>query len=195
MNVLILGSEGFLGLNLSDKLQNSGLNVFRANRSVLNFGDRNDAEILSTLIVELNPDIIINAIGQIDTQEDATVTSLFNSIFLPTSLLFSHFRNVECAKKVSVLTFGSESEGQPRRRYPLYSALKTAEAALIITAIDYFSNTNISWPRIKLPRLNGGLGSVDIQKELLPGIKSVDMVWDEVKAILGIIDNFGETNG
>ena len=195
MNVLILGSEGFLGLNLSDKLQNSGLNVFRANRSVLNFGDRNDAEILSTLIVELNPDIIINAIGQIDTQEDATVTSLFNSIFLPTSLLFSHFRNVECAKKVSVLTFGSESEGQPRRRYPLYSALKTAEAALIITAIDYFSNTNISWPRIKLPRLNGGLGSVDIQKELLPGIKSVDMVWEEVKAILGIIDNFGETNG
>lgn len=194
MNVLILGSEGFLGLNLSAKLQNCGLNVFRANRSVLNFGYGNEAEILSRLIVELNPDIIINAVGQIDTQEEATVTSLFNSIFLPTSLLFSHFRNVECAKKVSVLTFGSESEGQPRRRYPVYSALKTAEAALVITAIDYFSNTNISWPRIKLPRLNGGLGAVDIQKGLLPDIKSIDMVWDEVKAILGINDNFGETN-
>lgn len=195
MNVIILGSEGFLGLNLSAKLQNIGLNVFRANRSVLNFGDGNEAVILSRLIVELNPDIIINAVGQIDTQEEATVTSLFNSIFLPTTLLFNHFKDVECANKVSVLTFGSESEGQPRGKYPLYSALKTAEAALVITAIDYFSNTNISWPRLKLPRLNGGLGSVDIQKELHPETKSIDTIWDEVKAILGIIDNFEETNG
>ena len=195
MNVIILGSEGFLGLNLSARLQNCGLNVFRADRSVLNFGGGNEAEILSRLIVKLNPDIIINAVGQIDTQAEATVTSLFNSIFLPTALLFSHFRDMECAKKVSVLTFGSESEGQPRGRYPVYSALKTAEAALLITASDYFSNTNISWPRLKLPRLNGGLGSVDIQKGLHLETKSIDMVWDEVKAKLGIIDNFEETNG
>lgn len=192
---MILGSDGFLGLNLSSKLQSCGIDVVRANRSVLNFGDGNEAEILSRLIVELNPDIIINAVGQIDTQEEATVTSLFNSIFLPTTLLFRHFRDVGCAKNVSVLTFGSESEGQPRGRYPIYSALKTAEAALVITAIDYFSNTNISWPRLKLPRLSGGLGSVGVQNGLLVETKSVDMVWEEVKSILGITDKFGETNG
>lgn len=195
MNVIILGSGGFLGSNLSDKLQGCGINVFRANRSILNFGDGNEAEALSKLIEELSPDIIINAIGQIDTQEEATLTSLFNSIFLPTTLLFMHFRDVKYAKKISLLTFGSEVEGQPRRRYPVYSALKTAEAALVITAIDNFSNTNISWNRLKLPRLNGGLGSADFPKRLPQETKSIDAVWEEVKVILGITENFGETNG
>ena len=194
MNIIILGSEGFLGLNLSAKLQSCGLNVFRANRSALNFGAGNEAEILSGLIVEFSPDVIINTVGQIDTQEESTVISLFNSLFLPTTLLFKHFQDVGSSKNISVLTFGSESEGQPRGRYPVYSALKTAEAALVITAIDYFSNTNISWPRLKLPRLNGGLGSVGVKKGLPLETESIDTVWGEVRAILGITEKFGETN-
>jgi hypothetical protein len=194
LNVIILGSEGFLGFNLSAKLQDCGMNVFRANRSVLNFGGGNEAEILSGLIVEFGPDIIINAVGQIDTQEESTVISLFNSIFMPTTLLFKHFQATGSSKNISVLTFGSESEGQPRGKYPVYSALKTAEAALVVTAIDYFSNTNISWPRLKLPRLNGGLGSIDVRRGLPVETKSIDMVWGEVKAILGITEKLGDTN-
>jgi nucleoside-diphosphate-sugar epimerase len=191
LNVIVLGSEGFLGSSLSTKLQSCGNNVFQINRSIVNFGGGNEAESLSQLIEQFCPDIVINAVGQIDLQEEATINSLFNSIFLPTALLFRHFQDKGSVTGVKVLTFGSESEGQPRGRYPLYAALKTAEASLVLTAADYFSKTNISWPRLKLPRLNGGLGSVEAPNETSTGTKSIDMVWDEVKEILGITEDLG----
>lgn len=193
--VVIFGADGFLGRNLATEFEGCGLNVLRVNRSLLSFGGGNEQFQLGTIIESFSPDIVVNALGQIDSQVEATPVSIFSSIFLPTFYLFDYFRTAEVGQQTTVLTFGSEAEGQPRKKYPIYSALKTAESNLVLTAREYFAKSNIRWLRLKLPRLDGGLGL-----EGLPGRQpsekvSFEIVWEKVRTALSLDYTLGEING
>jgi len=195
LRVLVFGADGFLGRSLSAEFERCGLNVLRVNRSLLSFGGGNEQFRLRTIIEDFSPDIVVNAIGQIDNQLEATPDSIFRSIFLPTFYLFDYFRSKEVARKVTVLTFGSEAEGQPRKKYPIYSALKTAEANLVLTAREYFAETNICWVRVKLPRLDGGLGLVGVSDRPPSEKVSFENVWKKVRTALRLDYTLGEING
>ena len=192
MKVIILGSRGYLGSNLVTEFENIGSIVLGTDRSTLSFGEGNELAQLRKLIEDFSPDVIVNALGKIDTQEASTPLDIFNSIFLPTFLLYSYFCEKNPAHKVSLLTFGSESEGEPRKNYPVYSAIKTAEATLVKTAVEVFLNTNVSWQRLTIPRLNGGLGKVGNQPDSHLERKSIEEVWAEVLITLNIRENPGE---
>lgn len=190
-----MGSDGFLGKNLSAKFEGYGFIVLRVNRLVLSFGNGDEQVRLKKTIENFSPDLIINALGGIDSQLEASATSIFNSIFLPTLTIFEYFRNTETKKQIKVLTFGSEAEGQPRRKYPIYSALKTAEANLVLTASEYYADSNIQWLRLKLPRLNGGLGVVGIPLGQPSENVGFEIVWEKVRVALGLDETYGESNG
>lgn len=194
LRVLIFGADGFLGKSLAAEFERCGLNVLRVNRLLLPFGGGNEQFRLRTIIEDFSPDIVVNAIGQIDNQLEATPDSIFSSIFLPTFYLFDYFRSAQVARKVTVLTFGSEAEGQPRKRYPIYSALKTAEANLVLTAGEYFAETNICWVRLKLPRLHGGLGLAGVADKPPSEKASFENVWKKVRTALALDYKLGEIN-
>ena len=162
---------------------------------MLSFGDGDEQVRLKNTIEDFSPDFIINALGGIDSQLEASATSIFNSIFLPTLTIFEYFRSTETKTQIKVLTFGSEAEGQPRRKYPIYSALKTAEANLVLTASEYFADSDIQWLRLKLPRLNGGLGLVGIPLGQQSENGGFEIVWEKVRVALGLDETYGESNG
>jgi hypothetical protein len=195
LRVIILGSDGFLGKNLASNFECYGFIVLRVNRLIITFGDGNEHDRLKKTIEDFSPDVIINALGGIDNHLEASGTSIFNSIFLPTLTLFDYFRTTEIEKPIKVLTFGSEAEGQPRRKYPIYAALKTAEANLVMTASEYFGNSSIHWLRVKLPRLNGGLGLVGIPFGQPSEYEGFKFVWEKVRVALGIDETHGENDG
>ena len=195
MRVIVLGSDGFLGKNLATKFEGYGFIVLRVNRLVISFGDGDEYDRLKRTIEDFSPDIIINALGKIDNYLEASGTSIFNSIFLPTLTIFDYFQSTEIEKQIKVLTFGSEAEGQPRRKYPIYAALKTAEANLVMTASEYFAGSKTNWLRLKLPRLNGGLGLVGIPYGQPSENEDFEFVWEKVRVALGIDETHGENDG
>ena len=195
MRVLVLGSDGFLGKNLATKFEGYGFIVLRVNRLVISFGDGNEYDRVKRTIEDFSPDVIINALGGIDDHLEASGNSIFNSIFLPTLTIFEYFQTTETEKQIKILTFGSEAEGQPRKKYPIYAALKTAEAKLVMTASEYFSGSNTHWLRLKLPRLNGGLGLVGIPLGQSLETEGFEFVWENVRLALGMDETNGEMNG
>ena len=68
----------------------------------------------------------------------------------------------------------------------MYAALKTAEAALISTAVEEFSGTEVSWFRLKLPRLGGGLGIENQSGGIIINPTNLESVWLDVTVMLEI---------
>jgi nucleoside-diphosphate-sugar epimerase len=194
LRVLIFGSDGFLGSNFASNFEQCGFHVFPVNRSVFAFGEGHEQARLGNIIEDFSPNLIVNALGQIDGQVGATPVSIFASVFLPTFSLFNYFQTAEVSQQTTILTFGSEAEGQPRKNYPIYSALKTAEATLILTANEYFADTNLRWLRLKLPRLVGGLGLAGVSDLKLSDGAGFEFVWREARLVLGLNENFGEVD-
>ena len=186
MNILIFGSSGYLGSFLSKRFEEAEHKVLKVDRATLNFGAGSEDILIRSLIQEFNPDVVINAVGEIDLSEAVTPQVMFSSLLLPSLLIFRHFKNFGSQRKVRIVTFGSTSEGKPRRNYPMYAALKTAEAALISTAVEEFSGTEVSWFRLKLPRLGGGLGIENQSGGIIITPTNLESVWLDVTVMLEI---------
>jgi len=159
MDSLILGINGYLGSSISKVLAQEGINVTGTTRTEIDFDNENSYEKLSKIIYDNNPDFIVNALGEIDS-DDKLPVSLFNAIFLPTYSLYQYFCENRPSKEVFVLTLGSNSAGKPRKGYPIYAALKSAEVGLIQTARENFNESSLHWLYEEFPRLEGGLGKI-----------------------------------
>ncbi len=186
MNILIFGARGYIGSFLSKRFEEAGHNVLRVDRATLNFGAGGEDILIRALIQEFEPDVVINAVGEIDVSEAVTPQIMFSSLLLPSLLIFRHFKIFGTQRKVRILTFGSTSEGEPRKNYPMYAALKTAEATLISTAVEEFLGTEVSWFRLKLPRLGGGLGIENPSGGIIISPTNLDSVWLDVTVMLEI---------
>ena len=170
MDSLILGINGYLGSSISKVLTQDGINVIGTTRAEIDFDDRNSYENLSKIINDNNPDFIINALGEIDSDNKLPV-NIFNSIFLPSYSLYRYFCEYSPSKDVFILTLGSNSAGKPRKGYPIYAALKGAEVGLIQTARENFNESSLHWLYEEFPRLEGGLGKIP---NVVPSIQSHD---------------------
>lgn len=162
MDSLILGINGYLGSNISKVLAQEGINVIGTTRTEIDFDDENSYQNLSKILNDRNPDFIINALGEIDSDYKLPV-EIFNSIFLPSYFLYQYFCENRPFKDVFVLTLGSNSAGKPRKSYPIYAALKGAEVGLIQTARENFNESSLHWLYEEFPRLEGGLGKISIE--------------------------------
>jgi hypothetical protein len=86
---------------------------------------------------------------------------LYDSNFLPTFLLYDFYKSKSVNSKVLIIILGSKAAGEPRAKYPLYAATKGAELSLSKTAEELFEGTLVNWKYLVLPRLKGGLGSIN----------------------------------
>jgi len=161
VKILVLGSKGYIGENLCSLLESLSHEIVRVDRKVLDFDDDKFLLTLFDLLDREQPAVIINAIGSIDSKVAHNPQALFNAIVLPTYSLFQYFSGNKWSSKVSIIILGSNSAGEPRRNYPIYAALKAAESGLSKTASELFEGTKVNWIEFKVPRLLGGLGSLD----------------------------------
>jgi hypothetical protein len=161
MKILLLGHSGYIGKYLAtllrETIENCQIESF--SRKELDFSE-NDIEIrFSNLIRELQPNVIINCIGGIDSGSFLDVQRLYISNFLPTYLLYDIYKTNSSDSKALIIILGSKAAGEPRAKYPLYAATKGAELALSKTAEELFEGTVVNWQYLVVPRLKGGLGS------------------------------------
>ena len=159
MDSLILGVNGYLGSSIFKVLIKEGINVTGTTRTEIDFDNLNAYQNLNTILDDNKPDFIINALGEIDSDNKLPV-HIFNSIFLPSYYLYRYFCENKPSKDIFVLTLGSNSAGKPRKGYPIYAALKSAEVGLIQTAREKFNQSSLHWLYEEFPRLEGGLGKI-----------------------------------
>ena len=180
MKIIVLGSKGYIGENLSSFLETESHEVVRVDREILDFDDDDYFLTLSTLLDREKPLVIINGIGSIDSKVADDPHLLFNAIVLPTYALFRYFSQNIALSEVSVIILGSKSAGQPRLNYPIYAALKAAESGLSKTAHEIFEGSKVHWIELKIPRLLGGLGSLGALSK--SGQSSVDLGLAELQS-------------
>lgn len=158
MRVLVLGANGFVGSTILCFLQEQNISNLGLTRNDLDFRNENSYETLRRFIDQFLPNIIVNAIGSIDSKNTTSPLEIFCPIYLPCFYLFEYFKQNINLEPVKIVSFGSQASGEPRQDYPLYASIKQAEASLIITAREAFTEREITWDHIVLPRLKGGLG-------------------------------------
>jgi short-subunit dehydrogenase len=163
MKILLLGHSGYIGKYLAKllKVTVADCQIASISREELDFSNIDTSRQFSDLIGKLRPNVIINCVGGIDSGNFSDVQRLYVSNFLPTYLLFDFYRSNLASSKTLIIILGSKAAGEPRTKYPLYAATKGAELALSRTAEELFSGTLVSWKYLVLPRLKGGLGSVN----------------------------------
>jgi nucleoside-diphosphate-sugar epimerase len=160
MKILLLGHSGYIGKYLATLLRETVVNcqIESFPRNELDFS-KNDIEThFSSLIKKLQPSVIINCIGGIDSGSFSDVQRLYISNFLPTFLLYDFYKTNSLNNKTLIIILGSKAAGEPRAKYPLYAATKGAELALSRTAEELFNGTLVNWKYLVVPRLKGGLG-------------------------------------
>lgn len=163
MKILLLGHNGYIGSHLANFLKQiiPDAQIMSTSREDLDFSNSNVESRFGNLINRLQPNVIINCIGGMDSGSFLDAQRLFVSNFLPTFLLFNFFKSNAVKNKTLIIILGSKAAGEPREKYPLYAATKGAELALSRTAGEVFEGTLVNWSYLVLPRLKGGLGSVN----------------------------------
>ena len=157
MKVVILGSNGYVGKHLVSSIGLLNHVVFGVDRLQINFDRKNSGLKLKELLDEVSPRVVINAVGSIDFKASFDPYKLYNSIFLPTYLLYDYFSNKNDHSPVSIFTIGSTAAGQVREKYPIYASLKGAEETIARIAKEKFARGNIEWEHVNLSKLKGGL--------------------------------------
>jgi short-subunit dehydrogenase len=163
MKILLLGHNGYIGKYLTNLVRETiaDSQVVSFSREELDFSEIDSSSRFSHLISQLQPNVIINCVGGIDSGNFSDVQRLYISNFLPTYLLFDIYKSSLISNKTLIIILGSKAAGEPRAKYPLYAATKGAELALSRTAEEVFQGTLVNWKYLTLPRLKGGLGSVN----------------------------------
>lgn len=163
MKILLLGHNGYIGRYLANFLHETIANcqIASFSREELDFSNIDSERQFSRVIDELQPNVVINCIGGIDSGNFSDVQRLYISNFLPTFLLYDFYKTKSVSNKTLIIILGSMAAGEPRAKYPLYAATKGAELALSRTAEELFDGTLVNWKYLVLPRLKGGLGSVN----------------------------------
>jgi len=164
MRVLLLGAEGYVGKHLFDLFELRNYEVMTVTRSIIDFNNPNVFLEIENLLDTFEPEVIINAIGGIDSGVDSNLTKLFNSILLPTFSLFHYYSKHKNSKSAVIYILGSTAAGEPRVNYPFYAALKYAEVGLARSAVEIFVGSNIEWRMLMVPRLAGGLAGSSNEK-------------------------------
>jgi nucleoside-diphosphate-sugar epimerase len=165
MKILLLGHNGYIGKYLANLLNEtiSDCEIASFSREELDFSFIDTPKKFSSLIDNLQPNVVINCIGGIDSGSFSDVQRLYVSNFLPTYLLFDYYKLKLRGSKKLIIVLGSKAAGEPRIKYPLYAATKGAELALSKTAEELFAGTSVEWKYLVIPRLKGGLGSLSFE--------------------------------
>lgn len=184
MKILLLGHNGYIGRYLANLLHETiaDCQIASFSREELDFSNINNAGEFARLINELQPNVVVNCIGSIDSGDFSDVQRLYISNFLPTFLLYDFYKSNSARNETLIIILGSKAAGEPRPKYPLYAATKGAELALSRTAEELFDGTLVSWKYLVLPRLKGGLGSVNYPTLELNG--EADQALSEVGEII-----------
>ena len=172
MKVLVFGSGGFIGSAIADFLSKNH-EVFRASFSGSHDSlavDLMDSKSISSCLLSINPDVVINCAGIIENSEKAKL-----NIKMTNNILDVIVDNGVNIQRIIILGSASEYGEVEERDLPVseshniapISEYASAKAAEINQAIDFSSNNSIP---LTVLRLFNPIGKNMNKRLLLPAI-------------------------
>jgi len=176
--ILILGAKGDLANSIIKNIDKTKSKIYKLKKKEINFNKINSKKKLFLFLEKINPDIVINTIGYFDTNK-GDFDIIIKSNLYPTWLLIEYFlKNIKF--KVKVICIGSSSYNQPRKKYILYAASKTALNNMVASAKDLFRGSKINFHVINPPAMKSRmrlkvLRLLNLKKEKKP-LENLDKI-------------------
>ena len=160
MKAIVFGSSGQLGAKVSELLRQRGHSVVAYNSKDCDFTSQNLKSMFKEISLE-GFHLIVNCTGLIDGKSN-TFDKIFNVNVKSNFEIFEYFVSLESCEPVSIFVCGSTAANNPRKRYPLYAASKTALCNLVASYSEIFQDTNVNITYASLEKFGNQMGSSDI---------------------------------
>ena len=139
---LIFGHRGGIGLATAKALIAQGHRIIPVDRTIIDFDKANADSQISSVLINGQPDVIVNCAGVFENGHTATHSRTMNVNFGSNWSIVRHYLDpVNQIKPCRVIMVGSSCYDQGRQLYPLYSASKAALYNLWQSARDAFEDT------------------------------------------------------
>ena len=141
---LIFGHRGGIGLATTKVLIAQGYRIIPVDRTIIDFDKANADSQISSLLINGQPDVVVNAAGVFRNgwQQDHVETMNVN-VGSNWSILRHYMNPSNQTKSARIIMIGSSSHSGGRSLYPLYSASKAAVYNLWQSASQVLADTNI----------------------------------------------------
>jgi NAD(P)-dependent dehydrogenase (short-subunit alcohol dehydrogenase family) len=190
---VIFGARGGIGSATRESFLAAGYRVVPVTSSSVDFTSDDCYEKVSTILT-VNPDVIVNCVGHLDSANQETHNKTFDINVGSNWAILRHYINNPSDKPVKIIMVGSSAYKSGRRSYILYSASKAALYNVWRGACDYFAGTNTSVAlinpvRTRTPMIDMSTAAFcyepeDVAHEILsmaktPGKQLVEMTYPE----------------
>jgi short-subunit dehydrogenase len=190
---VVFGARGGIGAAVRVALLDAGYTVVPVNSNSVDF-TQPDSYKKASVILDWNPDVIVNCVGHFDNTNQETHNATFDINVGSNWAIIHHYINNPDTKPVKIIMVGSSAYRSGRRDYILYAASKAALYNVYQGARDYFAGTNIAVSlinpvRTRTPMIDMSTSAFcyeaeDVAKEILsitqaPGPQLVDMKYPE----------------
>ena len=140
---VIFGARGGIGAAVRAAFLDAGYRINPVNSNSVDFTQADSYEKAS-VILDWDPDVVVNCVGHFDNANQETHTKTFDINVGSNWAILQHYMNKPPTKPVKIIMVGSSAYRGGRRDYILYSASKAALYNVWQGACDYFSESNVS---------------------------------------------------
>lgn len=137
---VVFGAAGGIGVATSEILLKLGYCVTPVYRVTTDLTAENSVEVISKILKDTNPDIVINCAG-IFGYNESEYDAMFDVNVRSNWAIINHYMNNPSDKSVDIVLVGSTAYDHGRKNYMLYSASKAATHNLFEGAAEFFEDT------------------------------------------------------
>jgi NAD(P)-dependent dehydrogenase (short-subunit alcohol dehydrogenase family) len=139
---VVIGSTGGIGAAVCQGLKEHYI-VVHVDRTTIDFNKSDCYELLNSLLVSQNPDLIVNCSGHYTDNSEKHYDTMNVNLGSNWSII-KHYIENKPAKKIRLIMIGSSAYREGRKMYMMYAASKAALYNLWLSACEYFDNSNLS---------------------------------------------------
>jgi len=140
---VVFGARGGIGAACRQALLDTGYTVVPVNSLSVDFTNE-DSYKKASVILDWDPDVIVNCVGHFDNTNQETHNKTFDINLGSNWAILQHYINNPPQKPVKIVMVGSSAYTSGRRDYILYSASKAALYNMWQGACDYFSESKVA---------------------------------------------------
>jgi short-subunit dehydrogenase len=141
---VVFGAQGGIGQATTEAFFRAGYTVIPVHRGLIDFASDTSDKSISDLLLNDQPDVVINCVGHFDNGNTETYNKTFDVNVGSNWSIIHYYINNTSNKPVKIIMVGSSAYKSGRKDYILYAASKAALYNVWQGACEYFKDSNIT---------------------------------------------------
>jgi short-subunit dehydrogenase len=142
---LIFGHRGAVGSAVRETFLKKGYRIIPVDRSIIDFDKNNSDQLISSLLTNVLPDVIVNCAGVIEKGYTISHVKTMNVNVGSNWSILRHYMNpTNQNHPIKIFMIGSSNHTTDQQLHPIYSASKSALHSLWQSVRDALDNTSIN---------------------------------------------------